>query len=42
MLRLIKKGFFVYVRFLKKIEVMNVSGNKEVIKIWLRFLIVFL
>ena len=36
-----KKGPFVHPRLLKKIEAMNESGNKEVIKTWSRSSTIF-
>ena len=36
MSRSTKKGPFVHARLLKKVEAMNASGNKEVIKTWSR------
>ena len=41
MSRSTKKGPFVHARLLKKIEAMNASGNKEVIKTWSRSSTVF-
>lgn len=37
---LLKKGLFIVDYLLKKIEVLNVKNEKQVIKIWLRFLII--
>ena len=36
-----KKGPFVHARLLKKVEEMNASGNKEVIKTWSRSSTIF-
>ena len=36
MSRSTKKGPFIHARLLKKVEAMNESGNKEVIKTWSR------
>lgn len=41
MSRSTKKGPFVHARLLKKIEAMNASGNKEVIKTWSRTSTIF-
>ena len=41
MSRSTKKGPFVHARLLKKIEAMNESGNKEVIKTWSRSSTIF-
>ena len=41
MSRSTKKGPFVHPRLLKKIEAMNESGNKEVIKTWSRSSTIF-
>ena len=41
MSRSTKKGPFVHPRLLKKIEAMNESGNKEVIKTWTRSSTIF-
>lgn len=36
MSRSLKKGYFVYFKLLKKVEEMNESGKKKVIKTWSR------
>ena len=41
MSRSTKKGPFIHARLLKKIEDMNASGNKEVIKTWSRSSTIF-
>ena len=41
MSRSTKKGPFVHARLLKKVEAMNASGNKEVIKTWSRSSTIF-
>lgn len=41
MSRSTKKGPFVHARLLKKVEEMNASGNKEVIKTWSRSSTIF-
>ena len=41
MSRSTKKGPFVHPKLLKKIEAMNESGNKEVIKTWSRSSTIF-
>ena len=41
MSRSTKKGPFIHPRLLKKIEAMNESGNKEVIKTWSRSSTIF-
>ena len=41
MSRSTKKGPFVHPRLLKKIEAMNESGSKEVIKTWSRSSTIF-
>ena len=41
MSRSIKKGPFVHKGLLKKVEAMNASGNKEVIKTWSRTSTIF-
>ena len=41
MSRSTKKGPFVHARLLKKIEAMNASGNREVIKTWSRSSTIF-
>ena len=41
MSRSTKKGPFVHARLLKKVEAMNESGNKEVIKTWSRSSTIF-
>lgn len=42
MICLLKKGLFVVLYLMVKIEKMEVSGKKDVIKIWLCVLIIFL
>lgn len=41
MSRSTKKGPFIHARLLKKVEAMNESGNKEVIKTWSRSSTIF-
>ena len=41
MSRSTKKGPFIHARLLKKIEDMNASGNREVIKTWSRSSTIF-
>ena len=41
MSRSTKKGPFVHAGLLKKVEAMNASGNKEVIKTWSRTSTIF-
>ena len=41
MSRSTKKGPFIHARLLKKVEAMNESGNREVIKTWSRSSTIF-